>query len=327
MDFLSHARIPFVEDSVISPTTQSVIAETFVWAALFTIYAQIGNRLLRALYRNTPIWKEAHKVAGVFLGNGRDDAVLFTIFGLHHGLAAYLMHRGMVTTNPTLWRHGYLLEVGFEVADLFAMAMKIYPYNKFEGFKQKLKPALLAHHVPGITLSYIILCQSDLYENVHLEAIVFYLLAGGFISNAFGVYTYTLDYSTQMIQAAVLYNANVLYFLYCRHYKFPTEAYLLVQDAKVDPQLQGTVSLYILYAAGVFMTIFNIGILGDVLPKCSRYIRRAMDGTTPIDIEPVPSSRDSMIQKDAMARLKDRRRSSAVMFLSPDLTDHVGRFD
>lgn len=58
-----------------------------------------------------------------------------------------------------------------------------------------------------------------------------------------------------------------------------------------------------LYAAGILMALFNLGIAADVLPKCIRYTKRAFDGVTPIEINDISSSRDSIL----------RRRRSSVM--------------
>ena len=43
------------------------------------------------------------------------------------------------------------------------------------------------------------------------------------------------------------------------------------------------------------MSLFNIGVSIDLVPKCVRYIKRAFDGTTLIDTEPIPRSRDSVL--------------------------------
>ena len=43
------------------------------------------------------------------------------------------------------------------------------------------------------------------------------------------------------------------------------------------------------------MSLFNLGVSIDLFPKCVRYIKRAFDGNTLIDTEPVPRSRDSIL--------------------------------
>lgn len=52
-----------------------------------------------------------------------------------------------------LWRRGYLIETGFEVADIIAMIFKIYPYASYDGMKDELKPALVVHHVSRIRIA------------------------------------------------------------------------------------------------------------------------------------------------------------------------------
>lgn len=59
----------------------------------------------------------------------------------------------MMNETPMLWRRGYLIETGFEVADIIAMIFKIYPYASHDGMKDELKPALVVHHVSRIRIA------------------------------------------------------------------------------------------------------------------------------------------------------------------------------
>ena len=73
---------------------------------------------------------------------------------------------------------------------------------------------------------------------------------------------------------------------------------------KADPELNEGIILKVLYASGLLMGLFNLGIAADVLPKCVRYIKRAMDGVTPIDTKEISSSRDSMISRRRSSIMK-----------------------
>lgn len=127
LDFLEDRHISIL-DGYISPSTQSIAIEVLFWSLCYTVFVQIFSRMLRHVYRQTNIWNYAKKREGIFLGNGRDDAVLLSCLGLHHGFAAYLMYAGLMNEDPNLWKHGFLLEAGFETADYIAVMLNIFPY-------------------------------------------------------------------------------------------------------------------------------------------------------------------------------------------------------
>lgn len=88
--FLEEIRIPAL-DGILSPENQSLGAEAIFWTLAYMAYAQVFSRVIRAVYRKSSIWTHAHKRGGVFCGNGRDDAVMLTVCGVHHISAAYVM--------------------------------------------------------------------------------------------------------------------------------------------------------------------------------------------------------------------------------------------
>lgn len=100
--FLEEARIPFLDGFGIDGEAQSIVFEAAFWSIAYLLYVQIFSRVLRHLFRRTKIWEQAHQRIGVFLGNGRDDAVLMTCLGIHHGSAAILMYFGIeIPTRST----------------------------------------------------------------------------------------------------------------------------------------------------------------------------------------------------------------------------------
>lgn len=307
MNFLTDARVHAL-DNVLSEENQSLLVEAIFWTVCYFVYANGLSRLLRSISSRLPWWELAKKRGGVFCANGQDDSILFIAFAIHHGTAGALMMYGVIHDDPIIWRHGYLLETGLEIADTLALVLNLYPY-RYDGVKPEIKVASIFHHLPGIVLSAFVL-EAGLHYNKHMRAIGMWLLLGGCESCIGGLYIYSLDFDTQMTQAAIAYVINIFFFFYCRMIVFPREAYLLIQD--VSNEYDNPLLLKLLYFGGICMGIFNLGIVADVVPKAIRYCKRALDGVTPIEVEPVPKSRED--------RMK-RRRSSIGMVI--DAVDEV----
>lgn len=293
--FLEEARIPFLHAFGIDEEAQSILFEAAFWSLAYLLYVQVFSRVLRHVFRKTKIWEQAHQRIGVLLGNGRDDAVLMTCLGIHHGSAAILMFYGIEWGMPSLWRHGYLIETGFEIADLLSMLIKTYPYAKHDGMKDDIKVALFLHHLPGISLALLVM-ETGLYKNIHMQTIVLALLGGALVSCLCCVILYSMSFETQMPLVALFFNTNVGFFFFCRWWVYPRESFALLEDVHNDPGLNdGGILLKLLYGGGILMGLFNLGVSFDLMPKCVRYIKRAFDGTTLIDTDPIPRSRDSVL--------------------------------
>lgn len=307
MKFLTQARVPAL-DGYLSGENQSLLVEAIFWTSIFIAYSNLLSRLVRSVSNHLPWWNLSKKRGGVLCGNGQDDSILFLVLALHHGLAGFLMTKGVINDNPITWRHGYLLESGYEIADLLAIIFNMYPYRR-DGVKPDVKVAFCFHHLPGIILSAFVL-EAGLHYNEHLRNIGMWLLLGACQSCLGGVYIYCLDFSTQMKHAAIANLVNVGFFFYCRMIVFPTESYLLIRDVQSSEEFSNhPYLLKLLYFGGICLTLFNVGILADCIPKAIRYCKRSIDGTTPIELEPVPKAR------------ADRRRSSLGMVV--DVVDEV----
>lgn len=301
MEFLTNSSIPFL-DGYITKESQSVLFEGSFWTLLYLVYANGYSRIVRSIYRKLPLWKMSHLREGVICGNGRDDSVLLTVVGTHHFAAAALMLAGMYTDSPNLWRHGYLLEIGYEIADLVSMVTPMYPY-RHDNVKPEMYAGLTFHHLAGIPLApFVMTC--GLYKNVHMQAIGLWLLAGAGVSCAVANVNYRLDYGKQMKFAAVAFCSNVAFFMYARWYVFPVESLALLEDVSNDPETYGgaeenfTTIRMLLRFGGIVLVVFNLAISADVVPKAIRYVKRALDGgMTPIETKPIPSSRDSILLK------------------------------
>jgi hypothetical protein len=165
--FLTGVRIPFL-DSYLSLSLQSVLFEVLVWTVGYLVYAQTMQRLMRELFRSHRFWYTAHKRKGIFTHNAQDELPAFLVVGLQHIVGGILMTLGVVYEDHVLWRHGFLMEAGFEVADLISMAMKLAPYDF--GVKEELFVPIICHHFPGMLVTAAIL-EAGLHENPHLRII------------------------------------------------------------------------------------------------------------------------------------------------------------
>ena len=134
-------------DGLLGQTQQSILFEIIAWVVIYIVWAQFMSSRLRRSFRNCSFWELAKEHNGLLCGNGQDDTVLFAIQLTHHGAAGALMLMGYVTGDSTLFRHGYLCETGFEVADLIAMVIPLYPYRKYDGMKNDMRIANIFHHV------------------------------------------------------------------------------------------------------------------------------------------------------------------------------------
>jgi hypothetical protein len=281
-----------------------------------------------------PWWDLTKTRSGIFCGNAQDDSILLVIFCLHHGTAGAMMACGQLHNNPIMWRHGYLLETGFEIADLIALALHTYPY-RHEGIKPELKAALVFHHLPGISLAAFIF-EAGLHHNEHMRAIGMWLLLGGCVSCFAGIYMYCLSIKTQMKQMATANIVNFTFFLYCRFYEFPKHSYYLIRDVHSSEEFEGTIILKLLYFGATALTLFNVGIVADLLPKSIRYVKRAIDGVTPLETEPVPKSREDrmkrrrsslMVAIDTLDQVRRRSSSSIVTVMHLNVVEDLARND
>jgi hypothetical protein len=305
MQFLLNLRIPFVNEDLMSVTSQSLVMETFFWTLVMLAYMNFSAVWLRRRARTLPYWKLAKQRGGIFCGNGQDDSIVLLLFGVHHLVAGSLMLVGMVQqgdAGSTWWRHGYLLETGFELCDMLSLLARLYPY-RMEGIKPEMKPAVLFHHLCGTLLAYPIL-TTGLYTNEHLQAIAMWVLLGASFSCFAALYLYTVDPDRNIIKATAVNVATCLYFLFCRFGMFPYHSFHLLSDIKSGRFSSGStggmdagILLRWLNAGFVFLFLFNLAIAADVIPKTARYVRRAIDGVTPLETAPVPRSRDSIYSK------------------------------
>jgi hypothetical protein len=317
MQFLVDLRLPFL-DAYLAGPTQSLLAEALFWTLLMLLYSSTASRAIRPVARKMNYWKLAKQRGGIFCGNGQDDSILLFLWGIHHFVAGAMMAYGVVTHDNSMWRHGYLLETGFEISDSVSVIASLYPY-KLDGMKSDIKAALIFHHATGTLLAYPIL-NSVLAANEHMQAITMWLLFGAAISCVAACFMYTRNFDNEMPLVTTVFLVNVAFFLYCRFYQFPLHSWQLIQDVQAAEEgsfggIQVSTLLKLLYGGLLAMSMFNLGIVADLVPKSVRYVKRALDGVTPIEAEPVPRSRDSIFSRRASVQLlqKSGRRGSTLL--------------
>lgn len=287
-------RLPSVSELGLSDNSLAIVLEVTFWGALVHLYKLISNNLLRSHFSKKEFWNEGKGIktrGGIFLGNAQDDIVLMIITGVHHLTAGLICAYGSFYQNTDIWRHGYLLEVGFEVADLLAIIFKAYPHRKWDNVKPDVQAGMIFHHLPGILVSGLIL-NADLHYNGHIQALAMWMLLGGAGSLFAIAYLHLLDLTENITQATAFVYLNMAFFFFARWYIFPMEAYNVIQDVQANPSLAGTWSATLLSAAGICLGLFNTAMLVDLIPKTARYTMRMLDGVTPVDSDEVPPSWD-----------------------------------
>ena len=134
-------------------------------AALKALYFAPATRAVR---QHGPAvlssWERLAARPSHILETQAEEFVYFSTVGLHHFVAGLMLFGPAVVGGPLGWmlfKWGTILELAFELGDLFAMLTQTYPFEKHN---PKLVKLLLAHHVPGV------LCIPPiLYTNAHME--------------------------------------------------------------------------------------------------------------------------------------------------------------
>jgi len=308
LDYFIDARLPAL-DGYLSGPHQSLLLELAFWLSLFLVYFSVGSELLRSILRTKEFWhaNSLKTKAGIFCWNAQDDVILLTLLGIHHGSAGLMCALGVMNNDANMWRHGYLWEVAFELGDLISMLVRLYPY-KLDNVKMDAQIGMIFHHLAGVFFSALIL-EAGLHHNGHVREIAFWLLVGASVSCWVAIRQAFLCLTTQILQATMVYAFGVAFFCYCRLYVLPTESYLVMQDVNADPELAGTWFATLLPVYFWLLTVFNLLILADAIPKLIRHFQRLGDGVTVIENVKVPLSREDSMQP-ALVPLADESEAS-----------------
>lgn len=288
--------LPFLGMNI-SAVNQSVLLEATFWTILYIFFVNSFSVFLRSVYKPLPLWKLSKKRSGTFCFNAQDDTILLSIFVVHHGTAAAMMIYGHFKSNPAIFRHGYLWEMGFELGDTLAYILNWYPF-RHEGMRPSMTLALMCHHIAGILLLGTVI-DASLYYNPHLRALAIWLLVSACGASGLGVYSYSLNLQTQLMMAVVGSYLATIWYYYLRLYLFLKESLYLIGDiASSDGELdkaKNSLALIYLYVAAV--TFFNLVLATEWIPTTISATMRLIDGKTSLESKAVHLSREDRQSK------------------------------
>lgn len=290
---LEEARIPLL-DGVLDPLQQSIVAEIGFWLVAYAIFARVFSETFRAVYKKFSFWESVKLRSGTFAQNAQDDMIVLSILAIHHGFGGILMLLGTFKKDDMLWRHGYLVETGFECYDMIAMILYLFPYT--EHLKPEIRAVMAFHHLPGIMLSIPIL-TSELGRNSHLHMIGGALLFAGAVSCAVGCFIHSRNFNTQVVQVSFAQTLGLAFYMVARFWIYPIEFYGIYQDLTSNGSSDFLV--YSVLAGGFMMGVFNVVLLPDMFAKTFRHLRRIFDRSIKIETEPVPLSKEDRLKLKA----------------------------
>jgi len=249
-----------------------LVAETVFFIAVWELY------FIRTLMpkchdwaSKQPFWGEILRRRGALAKSGQSDLVLMMVLAAHHTTAGSILLLSTFLKSGFLWRHGALMELGYELADLYANIRGVWPYEK-KKVPMDIRIGFALHHLPGITLLFPLI-MNNYHENPHLQAIGGWLLFGAGISAWMGVAVYTRNFDdpTEMKQAATSQLVGTASFLFARWVIFPVEsaAFLAELDTRTDiSENFPMVSRAMLLS----LSLFNLAVTFTIVPKAIRYI-------------------------------------------------------
>jgi len=211
---------------------------------------------------------------GYFSRTGQDDITVLFVIAMHHMSSGSLLMLGSFLGVPVLFELGGLLELGFEIADTFALIRGVWPYEHSRT-PFIIRVAFLMHHLPGLFLIVPVL-HMGLYEDPHIRAVCAWLLFAGGVSALAGSYVHTRDFEKprEMRQAALAMLFSSLVFLYARFIVFPMGIYHYTKDLDEAGSF-GRVPT-VVRALAVPMMIFGLITVRINLMKLIKYSARAL---------------------------------------------------
>mmetsp|Transcript_41670 Transcript_41670/g.97542 ORF Transcript_41670/g.97542 Transcript_41670/m.97542 type:complete len:308 (-) Transcript_41670:109-1032(-) len=278
---------------------------TICRTAAYLIYSSVSIRFFRSVFRNYRFWYTAHKSTGVICENAQDDLAFMFSLGIHHFTAAAFFSWGKRASDSAVWRHGYLIETGYEIGDLLAMVAGLTPYNC--SVRKGLTFSFFCHHIPGIGLAFFFL-TSDYRFNPHLMSIIVWLLLASSFSMFVTFFAQTLDLRKNIVLAAIAYNLNLVFFAYARLYIFPTESYHFIQDVRRTAAPGSNILVTSILAGAASLMAFNFGIMISATPPFLELLKKVFTGGDPYELEVQPPvegrmpRRRSSILADALKR-------------------------
>lgn len=302
-DFFLGVHIPAL-DGFLSQTDQSIFLELTFWCCAYLLYGAVVSEWVRSAWQKTSYWDFFKTKFGVFCWNAQDDVVLMNMLGMHHTLAGGMCLYGAYTGDMNLWRHGGMLEVGFEIADVLSMnpIFPMFPYNH-GNLKLDAYVALLFHHIPCV-FNGVLAFHHGMHFNPHCHMIIFLTLIGAAMSAFGAIFVVSRDLDTQIVQATAPLVLNIGFWYYCRFHELQKEAYALIDDVENNPDLEGTIYKRTLVPCLLLLTVFNTIVLVDGGARAFRYTMRCFDGVTIVERGEVPLSREDRWKKEGKLESK-----------------------
>jgi len=98
---------------------------------------------------------------------------------------------GAHTQNLSMWEKGILLEIGYELGDVYNMVNGYWPFDDgMMPFEVKVGAAL--HHLPA-TLLFVPIFHYGLQENIHLQQMCASLLLPSGLTAMAACFGYSMD--------------------------------------------------------------------------------------------------------------------------------------
>jgi hypothetical protein len=262
-------------ETINHPNFAEMAAETlffvFLWQFFFIgfLMPRIYSYVSRQDY-----WKSIVKRKGNLAINGQTDIVLMALLALHHGTAGSMLLIASVINSGFLWKHGALMELGFEIADDIAIIRGVWPHEP-DKVALDLRIAFFFHHMPGILFLFPLI-MNNFHENHHLQTIGGWLLFVASISCISGGYVYTRDFDkpAEMKQAAIAQFIGWASFMFARWIVFPMEVYALYNEVSERSDLDPNFA-FMVKAMGCALGVFNLLVSVTITPKTARYLNRA----------------------------------------------------
>ena len=298
-DVFFEAHIPAV-DPVMSQHNQSIFLELAFWCVGYMVYGAVVSEWLRHWWSKSSYWDFFKQKFGVFCWNAQDDVVLMNMLGIHHTVAGGMCVMGQLLGDWNLWKHGYMIEVGFEIADVLSMNpfYPMYPY-RHDNMRLDAYVKLLFHHVPCI-ITGVFVFQCNLQDNPIVHGFCFWCLIGAAASmfGAIFVESRDLDKRSELIQATLPLVVNVGFWYYCRFYRIRLNGYEFLDYLRGHPVLKDHIFTALLPYFYALLTVFNALVLLDGIHRCVRYTMRCIDGVTEVEKGEVPLSREDRWKKE-----------------------------
>jgi len=93
-------------------------------------------------------------------------------------------------------------------------------------------------------------------------------------------YIHTLDFTKDMVKAAMVNNCNAAFFLFARFYVFPQNSLELINLVRATESISSDPAHYMMYAIGTFLFVFNLALLGEFVAKTYKYNKAAVVSVT-----------------------------------------------